>query len=47
MCILAPIIIHSNDVLSEDRVHGDPIEADMSNFLHPVIYYYKQPPGEQ
>jgi hypothetical protein len=27
-------------------VTGDPIEADKSNFLHPVIYYYRQPPGK-
>ena len=40
------IILCSNDVLSEDRVTGDPIEADKSNFLHPVIYYYRQPPGK-
>ena len=32
------------DVLSEDRVHGDPEEADLSNFLHPVLYYYSTPP---
>ena len=37
----------SNDVLREDRVTGDPIEADKSNFLHPVVYYYRQPPGKK
>ena len=36
----------SNDVLREGRVNDDPIEADKSNFLHPVIYYYRQPPGK-
>ena len=40
------LLLCSNDVLSEDRVTGDPIEADKSNFLHPVIYYYRQPPGK-
>ena len=38
-------IVCSNDVLREDRVTGDPISADKSNFLHPVIYYYRHPPG--
>lgn len=35
---------HSKDVLKEDRATGDPIEADISNFLHPVLYYYTRPP---
>ena len=34
----------SNDVLREDRVEGDPVRADRSNFLHPVLYYYSKPP---
>lgn len=34
----------SKDVLHEDRVHGDPEEADLSNFLHPVLYYYSTSP---
>ena len=38
-------LTYSKDVLSEDRVAGDPIRADKSNFLHPVVYYYRQPPG--
>ncbi|XP_064406922.1 FAD-dependent oxidoreductase domain-containing protein 2-like [Halichondria panicea] len=32
------------DVLRENRVEGDPIRADRSNFLHPVLYYYSSPP---
>jgi len=35
----------SKDVLHEDRVHGAPEEADLSNFLHPVLYYYSTPPN--
>ena len=31
------------DFLSEDRAIGDPSSADKSNFLHPVLYYYKEP----
>ena len=31
-------------MLREDRVGGDVVGADLSNFLHPVLYYYKKPP---
>eukprot|EP00731_Ephydatia_muelleri_P029142 Em0020g786a len=31
------------DVLREDRATGEPLKADKSNFLHPVIYYYEDP----
>ena len=34
----------SHDVLRENRVMGDVDRADLSNFLHPVIYYYKEVP---
>jgi len=34
---------YSKDVLSEDRAIGDASSADKSNFLHPVLYYYKEP----
>ena len=35
------------DTFRGDRAKGEPIEADMSNFLHPVLYYYKWlPTGE-
>lgn len=27
-----------------DRAAGDVLEAHLSNFLHPVLYYYKTPP---
>ena len=32
------------DVLREDRAEGDAVFAHRSNFLHPVLYYYKDPP---
>lgn len=32
-----------NDVFSEDRATGDPVDAHNSNFLHPVLYYYDMP----
>ncbi|XP_065194035.1 FAD-dependent oxidoreductase domain-containing protein 2-like [Sycon ciliatum] len=32
------------DVFSLTRATGEPSEADESNFLHPVFYYYKRPP---
>ncbi|XP_072167909.1 FAD-dependent oxidoreductase domain-containing protein 2-like [Diadema setosum] len=32
------------DIFRQDRAVGDPEEAHLSNFLHPVIYYYKQLP---
>ena len=34
---------YSKDVLSEDRAIGDASSADKSNFLHPVLYYCKEP----
>ncbi|ESO89058.1 hypothetical protein LOTGIDRAFT_228992 [Lottia gigantea] len=33
-----------NDIFRSDRATGDPSEAHQSNFLHPVLYYYKQLP---
>jgi thioredoxin reductase len=33
------------DVLREDRAIGDAFQGDRSNFLHPVLYYYKQFPS--
>ena len=35
----------SKDVLREDRAIGDPLSGDESNFLHPVLYYYQDPPA--
>lgn len=32
------------DTFRTDRATGDPLEAHRSNFLHPVLYYYKQLP---
>lgn len=32
---------YRKDVLREDRAIGDPIFGDVSNFLHPVLYYVK------
>ena len=37
------VVYYSKDVLSEDRAIGDAASADKSNFLHPVLYYYKEP----
>jgi hypothetical protein len=34
------------DVLRSDRVTGNPVEADQSNFLHPVLYYYQNLPSK-
>ena len=39
-------VLYSKDVLHEDRVHSDVSEADLSNFLHPVLYYYSQLPNK-
>jgi len=35
------------DTFREDRASGDPSEAFRSNFLHPVLYYYKRLPDKQ
>ena len=35
------------DVFKYDRAVGDPEEAHLSNFLHPVIYHYKHLPTGQ
>lgn len=32
------------DTFRTDRATGDPVEAHRSNFLHPVLYYYKRLP---
>lgn len=34
------------DVFRYDRANGEPSEAHTSNFLHPVLYYYKDLPTE-
>jgi len=34
----------NHDVFREDRATGDPSFAHQSNFLHPVLYYYKKLP---
>ena len=39
------MVLHSKDVLREDRATGDPFQGDRSNFLHPVLYYYHQFPS--
>lgn len=36
--------LYSADVLRENRYVGNPVIADQSNFLHPVVYYWKNPP---
>ncbi len=33
-----------NDIFRADRATGEPAEAHLSNFLHPVFYYYKTLP---
>ncbi|GFR80633.1 FAD-dependent oxidoreductase domain-containing protein 2-like [Elysia marginata] len=33
------------DTFREDRAKGEPSEADLSNFLHPVLYFYKTLPS--
>ncbi|KAJ7382594.1 FAD-dependent oxidoreductase domain-containing protein 2 [Desmophyllum pertusum] len=32
------------DTFKSDRATGEPAEAHKSNFLHPVLYFYKEPP---
>lgn len=32
------------DIFRPDRATGEPSEGHISNFLHPVFYYYEQPP---
>eukprot|EP00794_Sanderia_malayensis_P008736 gene8736-9669_t len=32
-----------SDPFKEERATGEVVEAHMSNFLHPVLYYYKNP----
>lgn len=32
------------DIFRGNRATGEPSEAHKSNFLHPVFYYYQQPP---
>ncbi|RUS76560.1 hypothetical protein EGW08_015668, partial [Elysia chlorotica] len=34
----------AHDTFREDRARGEPSEGDMSNFLHPVLYYYSTLP---
>ncbi|PIK47442.1 putative FAD-dependent oxidoreductase domain-containing protein 2 [Apostichopus japonicus] len=34
------------DIFRSERATGDPQEAHVSNFLHPVLYYYKTLPTE-
>ena len=40
-CIFSNGIPFRKDTLSETRAIGEAENADESNFLHPVIYYYK------
>ncbi|XP_078483409.1 FAD-dependent oxidoreductase domain-containing protein 2-like [Ciona intestinalis] len=35
------------DPFHENRVYGDASQAHLSNFLHPVVYYYKRLPTDQ
>ena len=38
----------AEDTFRFNRATGEPSEAHQSNFLHPVLYYYKTlPSGEQ
>ncbi|KXJ26579.1 FAD-dependent oxidoreductase domain-containing protein 2 [Exaiptasia diaphana] len=34
------------DTFKSDRATGEPSEAHLSNFLHPVFYFYREPPKE-
>ncbi|XP_048575414.1 FAD-dependent oxidoreductase domain-containing protein 2 [Nematostella vectensis] len=34
------------DIFRPDRAHGEAREAHMSNFLHPVFYFYKKHPNK-
>ncbi|XP_005100558.2 FAD-dependent oxidoreductase domain-containing protein 2 [Aplysia californica] len=36
-----------NDIFRSDRATGEPSEAHTSNFLHPVLYFYKNLPTEE
>lgn len=35
--------VFSKDPFHEDRANLDPSMAHKSNFLHPVLYYYRHP----
>lgn len=35
------------DTFRSDRAIGEPSEAHLSNFLHPVLYFYKSIPSGQ
>ena len=37
-------LCYSKDVLRMDRFTANPLLADQSNFLHPVVYFWKNPP---
>ena len=39
-CAVGP----GKDIFRETRATGEPVEGHKSNFLHPVLYYYKQLP---
>lgn len=34
------------DIFRSDRATGEPADAHTSNFLHPVFYFYAEPPAE-
>ena len=38
------VAIRRKDTFKPDRATGEPGEAHKSNFLHPVLYFYKNPP---
>ena len=38
------VAICRKDTFKPDRATGEPGEAHKSNFLHPVLYFYKNPP---
>ena len=38
--------VFRSDPFKEERATGEVMEAHLSNFLHPVLYYYKNPVTE-
>ena len=47
--LLYPIVCSGpgKDIFRESRATGEPSEGHTSNFLHPVLYYYKQLPSSK
>ena len=41
--VLIDFLSHSKDPFRADRATGDPGDAHNSNFLHPVMYFYREP----